>query len=188
MISQSHCPFAHLSINRNQNQTLQPKQCERWTHRWTSPLTRTVWTLAVKKCMITTSSWVLMEWLQLSIMWKPVRTLCIHHHYDIKILITTVIIPVLVSIQYIFVNTCYFFNPSFCCPGVYLDGRCVLHKKPLLEGGTLGSQGHTLVVVPHLTESYGQDKSKPTNVFPLCTLKNFPHRIEHTLQVQYTSN
>ncbi|XP_010731086.3 ubiquitin-like modifier-activating enzyme 1 [Larimichthys crocea] len=65
---------------------------------------------------------------------------------------------------------------------VYLDGRCVLHKKPLLEGGTLGSQGHTLVVVPHLTESYGQDKSKPTNVFPLCTLKNFPHRIEHTLQ------
>ncbi|XP_071751291.2 ubiquitin-like modifier-activating enzyme 1 [Centroberyx gerrardi] len=65
---------------------------------------------------------------------------------------------------------------------VYLDGRCVQHQKPLLEGGTLGSKGHTLVVVPHLTESYGPDKSGSKNAIPLCTLKNFPHRIEHTLQ------
>ncbi|KAM6928447.1 ubiquitin-like modifier-activating enzyme 1 [Xenentodon cancila] len=64
---------------------------------------------------------------------------------------------------------------------VYLDERCVQHKKPLLEGGTLGSKGHTLVVVPHLTESYGPAKSS-SNAIPLCTLKNFPHRIEHTLQ------
>ncbi|XP_023265943.1 ubiquitin-like modifier-activating enzyme 1 [Seriola lalandi dorsalis] len=65
---------------------------------------------------------------------------------------------------------------------VYLDGRCIQHQKPLLEGGTLGSQGHTLVVVPHLTESYGPAKSSSVNAIPLCTLKNFPHRIEHTLQ------
>ncbi|XP_024126269.1 ubiquitin-like modifier-activating enzyme 1 [Oryzias melastigma] len=65
---------------------------------------------------------------------------------------------------------------------VYLDGRCVLHQKPMLEGGTLGSKGHTLVVVPHLTESYGPAKSSSSNAIPLCTLKNFPHRIEHTLQ------
>ncbi|XP_029005446.1 ubiquitin-like modifier-activating enzyme 1 [Betta splendens] len=65
---------------------------------------------------------------------------------------------------------------------VYLDGRCVKHKRPMLEGGTLGGKGHTLVVVPHLTESYGQEKSGNTGAFPLCTLKNFPHRIEHTLQ------
>ncbi|RVE73454.1 hypothetical protein OJAV_G00047140 [Oryzias javanicus] len=65
---------------------------------------------------------------------------------------------------------------------VYLDGRCVLHQKPMLEGGTLGSKGHTLVVVPHLTESYGPAKSSSGNAIPLCTLKNFPHRIEHTLQ------
>lgn len=74
-------------------------------------------------------------------------------------------------------------NPSFCFPGVYLDGRCVQHQKPLLEGGTLGCKGHTLVVVPHLTESYGPAKSSSGNDIPLCTLKNFPHRIEHTLQV-----
>ncbi|MEQ2265361.1 hypothetical protein XENORESO_006189 [Xenotaenia resolanae] len=65
---------------------------------------------------------------------------------------------------------------------VYLDKRCVQHQKPMLEGGTLGSKGHTLVVVPHLTESYGPAKSSSGNAIPLCTLKNFPHRIEHTLQ------
>ncbi|XP_007550981.1 ubiquitin-like modifier-activating enzyme 1 [Poecilia formosa] len=65
---------------------------------------------------------------------------------------------------------------------VYLDKRCVQHQKPMLEGGTLGSKGHTLVVVPHLTESYGPGKSSSGNAIPLCTLKNFPHRIEHTLQ------
>ncbi|XP_041639928.1 ubiquitin-like modifier-activating enzyme 1 [Cheilinus undulatus] len=65
---------------------------------------------------------------------------------------------------------------------VYLDGRCVQHHKPLLEGGTQGSQGHTLVVVPGLTESYGPAKSSSGSTIPLCTLKNFPHHIEHTLQ------
>ncbi|KAJ8370522.1 hypothetical protein SKAU_G00105500 [Synaphobranchus kaupii] len=65
---------------------------------------------------------------------------------------------------------------------VYLDGRCVVHQKPMLEGGTLGSKGHSLVVVPFMTESYGPVKSGSEKEFPLCTLKNFPYRIEHTLQ------
>ncbi|XP_070758788.1 ubiquitin-like modifier-activating enzyme 1 [Enoplosus armatus] len=65
---------------------------------------------------------------------------------------------------------------------VYLDRCCVQHQKPMLEGGTLGSKGHTLVVVPYLTESYGPDKSSSNTAIPMCTLKNFPYRIEHTLQ------
>ncbi|XP_051754130.1 ubiquitin-like modifier-activating enzyme 1 isoform X1 [Ctenopharyngodon idella] len=65
---------------------------------------------------------------------------------------------------------------------VYLDQCCVRSKKPMLEGGTLGSKGHTLVVVPHLTESYGPSTSGGQKAIPICTLKNFPHRIEHTLQ------
>uniref|UniRef100_A0A8C4IK37 E1 ubiquitin-activating enzyme n=1 Tax=Dicentrarchus labrax TaxID=13489 RepID=A0A8C4IK37_DICLA len=69
---------------------------------------------------------------------------------------------------------------------IYLDQRCIQHQKPMLEGGTQGSKGHTLVVVPHLTESYGQPKTNANNAIPLCTLKNFPHRIEHTLQVTAT--
>uniref|UniRef100_A0A671K8V7 E1 ubiquitin-activating enzyme n=1 Tax=Sinocyclocheilus anshuiensis TaxID=1608454 RepID=A0A671K8V7_9TELE len=65
---------------------------------------------------------------------------------------------------------------------VYLDQCCVRNKKPMLEGGTLGSKGHTLVVVPHLTKSYGPSTSGGQKAIPICTLKNFPHRIEHTLQ------
>ncbi|KAI5619526.1 ubiquitin-like modifier-activating enzyme 1 [Silurus asotus] len=65
---------------------------------------------------------------------------------------------------------------------MYLDKCCVQHKKPMLEGGTLGAKGHTLVVVPHLTESYGTEPSSEQKAIPLCTLKHFPHRIEHTLQ------
>ncbi|XP_059184316.1 ubiquitin-like modifier-activating enzyme 1 [Centropristis striata] len=65
---------------------------------------------------------------------------------------------------------------------VYLDKRCVQHQKAMLEGGTSGLQGHTEVVVPHLTKSYGVVTSSSDDAIPLCTLKNFPHRIEHTLQ------
>lgn len=53
----------------------------------------------------------------------------------------------------------------------------------MLEGGTQGSRGHTLVVLPHLTESYEKGTASADGAIPLCTLKNFPHRIEHTLQV-----
>ncbi|KAK0135917.1 Ubiquitin-like modifier-activating enzyme 1 [Merluccius polli] len=65
---------------------------------------------------------------------------------------------------------------------VYLDTLCVQHQKSMLDGGTLGTKGHTLVVVPHLTESYGPPQSSSDDAIPLCTLKYFPHRIEHTLQ------
>lgn len=67
-----------------------------------------------------------------------------------------------------------------------MDERCVQYKKPMLEGGTLGGKGHTMVVVPHLTESYGPAPSSGEKAFPLCTLKHFPHRIEHTLQVKHS--
>lgn len=73
-----------------------------------------------------------------------------------------------------------------CGPGAYLDGQCVQYQKPMLEGGTEGNQGHTEVVVPHMTESYGKDTKSPTKSIPMCTLKNFPYRIEHTLQVLST--
>lgn len=38
---------------------------------------------------------------------------------------------------------------------LYIDQRCVDTGKPLLESGTTGAKGHTQIVVPHLTESYG---------------------------------
>ncbi|EPY53621.1 ubiquitin activating enzyme E1 [Schizosaccharomyces cryophilus OY26] len=64
---------------------------------------------------------------------------------------------------------------------LYVDRRCVFFEKPLLESGTLGTKGNTQVVVPHLTESYGSSQDPPEKSFPICTLKNFPNRIEHTI-------
>ena len=34
---------------------------------------------------------------------------------------------------------------------LYVDKQCVLHGRPLLESGTLGTKGNTQVVVPELT-------------------------------------
>ncbi|KAK4534451.1 hypothetical protein CDCA_CDCA02G0476 [Cyanidium caldarium] len=65
---------------------------------------------------------------------------------------------------------------------LYVDQRCVYYLKPLLDSGTLGTKGSTQVVVPHLTASYGSTRDPPEKSIPVCTLKNFPYRIEHTLQ------
>lgn len=52
----------------------------------------------------------------------------------------------------------------------------------MLESGTLGTKGNTQVVVPHLTENYGATRDPPEKSIPVCTLKNFPNQIQHTLQ------
>jgi ubiquitin-activating enzyme E1 len=65
---------------------------------------------------------------------------------------------------------------------LYVDGRCVYYRKPLLEAGTLGTKGNTQVVIPHITESYGSTRDPPEKEIPICTLKNFPNAIEHTIQ------
>lgn len=64
----------------------------------------------------------------------------------------------------------------------YMDRRCVYYRLPLLESGTLGTMGNIQVVVPFLTESYSSSQDPPERSIPICTLKNFPNAIEHTLQ------
>ncbi|KAG6028820.1 hypothetical protein E4U19_001316 [Claviceps sp. Clav32 group G5] len=63
----------------------------------------------------------------------------------------------------------------------YVDRRCVFFRKPLLESGTLGTKGNTQVVLPHLTESYASSQDPPEKEFPMCTIRSFPNRIEHTI-------
>jgi len=65
---------------------------------------------------------------------------------------------------------------------LYVDSQCIFHQKPLLEEGTLGTKGNVQVIVPHVTESYGSSRDPPEKSIPLCTLKNFPNQIEHTIQ------
>jgi len=64
----------------------------------------------------------------------------------------------------------------------YVDSRCVWFAKPLLESGTLGTKANVQVVLPHLTQSYGDSQDPPEESIPLCTLKHFPHAIEHTIE------
>lgn len=63
----------------------------------------------------------------------------------------------------------------------YVDRRCVFFRKPLLESGTLGTKGNTQVIIPNLTESYSSSHDPPEQSFPMCTLRSFPNRIEHTI-------
>merc|ERR1719281_1958732 len=65
---------------------------------------------------------------------------------------------------------------------MYMDRRCVYYKKSLLESGTLGTKGNVQVVIPDVTESYSSSQDPPEKSIPICTLKNFPNAIEHTLQ------
>lgn len=63
----------------------------------------------------------------------------------------------------------------------YVDRRCVFFKKPLLESGTLGTKGNTQVVIPRVTESYSSSQDPPEKSIPLCTLRSFPNKIDHTI-------
>ena len=38
------------------------------------------------------------------------------------------------------------------------------------------------MVIPDVTESYSSSQDPPEKSIPICTLKNFPNAIEHTLQ------
>ena len=65
---------------------------------------------------------------------------------------------------------------------LYVDQRCLFYRLPMLESGTLGTKGNTQIVVPHVTEHYGATRDPPEKSIPVCTLKNFPNQIQHTLQ------
>ncbi|KAL0221082.1 hypothetical protein RCL1_000936 [Eukaryota sp. TZLM3-RCL] len=65
---------------------------------------------------------------------------------------------------------------------LYMDSKAVYYAKPLLESGTLGTKANVQVVIPYLTKSYGETQDPPEKSVPMCTLKNFPYQIEHTIE------
>mmetsp|Transcript_19411 Transcript_19411/g.28753 ORF Transcript_19411/g.28753 Transcript_19411/m.28753 type:complete len:1029 (+) Transcript_19411:1-3087(+) len=65
---------------------------------------------------------------------------------------------------------------------LYMDQKSLFYKKPMFESGTLGTKGNTQIVIPYMTENYGASRDPPEKSIPVCTLKNFPNQIEHTLQ------
>lgn len=65
----------------------------------------------------------------------------------------------------------------------YMDSQSIKYSKPLIDSGTMGSKGNVQVIIPHLTESYGSSKDPDEKAgIPICTLKAFPYKPEHTIQ------
>lgn len=67
---------------------------------------------------------------------------------------------------------------------LYVDRQCVKYKRPLIDAGTLGAKGNVQVVMyaPESTETYGESVDPEDSHTPVCTLKSFPYKIEHTIQ------
>lgn len=63
----------------------------------------------------------------------------------------------------------------------YVDKQCIFYDKPLFESGTMGTKGNTQVIIPRLTQNYGASNDPEEKNFPVCTIKNFPNKIEHTI-------
>jgi ubiquitin-activating enzyme E1 len=64
----------------------------------------------------------------------------------------------------------------------YIDDQCCYYQKPLFESGTLGTKCNSQLILPNQTQSYSESQDPPEESIPLCTLKNFPYQIEHTIQ------
>ncbi len=64
----------------------------------------------------------------------------------------------------------------------YVDLQCTKYTKSLINAGTLGTGGSCQVFVPFKTSCYNDLKDIPEPSIPLCTLKNFPSKIEHCIE------
>jgi ubiquitin-activating enzyme E1 len=65
----------------------------------------------------------------------------------------------------------------------YVDARCICFEKPLLESGTMGTGANVDVIVPHMTTSYTDGgAAEEGGGVPMCTLRNFPHLIDHCIE------
>ncbi|GAB0086522.1 Ubiquitin-activating enzyme E1 [Sergentomyia squamirostris] len=64
----------------------------------------------------------------------------------------------------------------------YVYRHCIYYRKPLIESETLDTMGNIQVIVPYTTESFKFCHVPPEKSIPICTIKNFPNAIEHTLQ------
>ena len=65
---------------------------------------------------------------------------------------------------------------------LFVDDLCLRNGKAYIDGGTLGTKGNVQVVIPGLTKTYGSTNDPTEESVPMCTLKNFPYLIEHTIQ------
>lgn len=64
----------------------------------------------------------------------------------------------------------------------YIDNQCTKYTKTLIDTGTLGTGGNCQIFVPFKTSCYNDITDIPESSIPLCTLRNFPSKIEHCIE------
>lgn len=64
----------------------------------------------------------------------------------------------------------------------YVDSKCVLYEKPLFESGTLGGKCNTQTIIPNVTATYSEIIDIDDKSIPMCTVRNFPNKIEHCVE------
>lgn len=65
---------------------------------------------------------------------------------------------------------------------LYMDSRSIYHAVPMVDSGTLGTKGHTQIVLPFATETYGSTEDPQEKSIPLCTIRNFPNLPVHCVE------
>ena len=64
----------------------------------------------------------------------------------------------------------------------FIDMNCFNKILPLFESGTMGMKGNTVPIIPYITETYSNSNEvENEDNFPICTIKNFPNMIVHTI-------
>ena len=64
----------------------------------------------------------------------------------------------------------------------YVDNQCLLYQKPLFESGTLGTKCNIQIIIPYETKLYSETTDPSEKTIPLCTIKQFPYKIEHCIE------
>ncbi len=64
----------------------------------------------------------------------------------------------------------------------YVDNKAVLYGKPLFDSGTLGSKCSSQSIIPFKTATYSEINDPAEKSIPVCTIHNFPNKIEHCIE------
>ena len=64
----------------------------------------------------------------------------------------------------------------------FVDSKVFLYSKVLFESGTLGNKGNVQTIDPYITALYSDIEDPPSKEIPVCTIKNFPNKLEHCVQ------
>lgn len=64
----------------------------------------------------------------------------------------------------------------------YIDNKCNRYRIPYIDSGTMGAQASINCIIPNLTDDLTSMLNSQEENIPICTIKSFPTKIEHTIQ------